>query len=288
MARLSEHTDAPETRDSPPRRGVVPTIVVLLVCLAGLTALVCTLLGSISVGLVAGLSVLVVALGLFAWIARRPRSAGPEDGSRRRFLQIGLGGVALVGAGAALGRVVEKGLRPDAIAVENAAADDLGADYMELIARAATRRALRRPPAPARAVQQRELFVRIARLAPARSAHQPRVGVDVPGARPAGRARARAASSPPTATDARHARRPRADHRAPDGIHRLARAIAKERSCPGSDDRRATAQGHRDVRDRRRRMERAAALARQLAEPQAPDGSRASTTGTRSPAPSPP
>ena len=136
MARLSEHTDAPETRDSPPRRGAVPTIVVLLVCLAGLTALVCTLLGSISVGLVAGLAVLIVALGLFAWIARHPRNTGPEDGSRRRFLQIGLGGVALVGAGAALGRVVEKGLRPDAIAVEDAAADDLGAEYMELIARA--------------------------------------------------------------------------------------------------------------------------------------------------------
>jgi Type I phosphodiesterase / nucleotide pyrophosphatase len=137
MARLSEHTDAPETRDSPPRPGAVPTIVVLLVCLAGLTALVCTLLGSISVGLVAGLAVLIVALGLFAWIARHPRSTGPEDGSRRRFLQIGLGGVALVGAGAALGRVVEKGLRPDAIAVEDAAADDLGAEYMELVARAA-------------------------------------------------------------------------------------------------------------------------------------------------------
>ncbi len=137
MARLSEHTDAPGTRDTPPRRGAVPSVVVLLVCLAGLTALVCTLLGSISVGLVAGLAVLIVALALFAWIARHPRSVGPEDGSRRRFLQMGLGGVALVGAGAALGRAVEKGLRPDAIAVEDAAASDLGAEYMELVARAA-------------------------------------------------------------------------------------------------------------------------------------------------------
>jgi predicted AlkP superfamily pyrophosphatase or phosphodiesterase len=137
MARLSERTDAPETRDTPPLRGAVPPVVVLLVCLAGLTALFCTLLGSISVGLVAGLAVLIVALALFAWIARHPRSIGPEDGSRRRFLQMGLGGVALVGAGAALGRAVEEGLRPDALAVEDAAASDLGAEYMELVARAA-------------------------------------------------------------------------------------------------------------------------------------------------------
>src|SRR6185312_636584 len=92
---------------------------------------VCTLLGSISVGLVAGLAVLVAALALLAWIVRHPRTAGPTDGSRRRFLQVGLCGAALVGRG------VDEAMRPNAIAVQDAAAGDLGAEYMELVGRAA-------------------------------------------------------------------------------------------------------------------------------------------------------
>jgi len=119
------------------RRARVPGVVGLIACLAGLTALVCTLLGSIAVGLVAGLAVVVVALALLAWIVRHPRPPGPADGSRRRFVQMGLGGVALVGVGTALGRVVDEALRPDAIAVQDAAASDLGAEYMELVGRAA-------------------------------------------------------------------------------------------------------------------------------------------------------
>ena len=115
----------------------LPPVVVAIACLAGLTALVCTLLGSISVGLVAGVAVLVVALGLLAWIVRHPRTPGPTDGSRRRFLQVGLGGAALVGVGAALGRGIDEAMRPDAIAVQDAAAGDLGAEYMELVGRAA-------------------------------------------------------------------------------------------------------------------------------------------------------
>src|SRR5262245_35550820 len=90
-----------------PTRVPFPGIVLLVVLLAGVTALVCTFLGSMSVGIVAGLAVLVVALSLLAWIVRHPRTAGPADGSRRRFLQAGLGGVALVGVGAALGRGID-------------------------------------------------------------------------------------------------------------------------------------------------------------------------------------
>src|SRR3954453_24175099 len=108
------------------RRARVPGVVELIACLAGLTALVCTLLGSIAVGLVAGLAVVVVALALLAWIVRHPRPPGPADGSRRRVVQMGPGGVALVGVGPALGRVVEEAPRPDAIPAQDAAARALG------------------------------------------------------------------------------------------------------------------------------------------------------------------
>ena len=269
MARLSERTDAPETRDSPPRRGAVPTVVVLLVCLAGLTALVCTLLGSISVGLVAGLAVLVVALALFAWIARHPRSAGPEDGSRRRFLQIGLGGVALVGAGAALGRVVEKGLRPDAIAVEDAAADDLGAEYMELIARAANAERsgdLQLLLAPFNSAnysfESLGLHPRDPRTSHAAVwmyleriplvAYGP--GVIEPGD---SEDRVSLADLAPSTAE-------------PDRVRRVARRPGRKRAARTPDDRR-DAQGGRDLRLRRRRLERPSPVAERLAEPPAVD-----------------
>src|SRR3954464_11711709 len=119
----------------PETRGGLPGAVLLIVCLAGLTAFVCTFLGSISVGVVAGLAVLVLGLALLVWIVRHPRVAGPADGSRRRFLQARGGGVALVGVGTALGRAVDEALRPDAVAVQDAAASDLGAEYTELCGR---------------------------------------------------------------------------------------------------------------------------------------------------------
>src|SRR5262245_54075861 len=96
-----------------PTRVPLPGSVVLIACLAGLTAFVCTFLGSLSVGIIAGLVVLIVALALLVWIVRHARTPGPSDGSRRRFLQVGLGGVALVGVGAAIGRAVDDALRPD-------------------------------------------------------------------------------------------------------------------------------------------------------------------------------
>jgi hypothetical protein len=152
----------------------------VIACLAGLTAFVCTLLGSISVGLVAGLAVLVAALALLAWIVRHPRTAGPTDGSRRRFLQVGLGGAALVGVGAALGRGVDEAIRPDAIAVQDAAAGDLGREYMELVGRAANAQRSGDIQLLLAPFNSRELFVRVAEPAPARSPHVARRGVDVP------------------------------------------------------------------------------------------------------------
>ena len=131
-------------------------------------------------------------------------------------------------------------------------------------------RTLGRAATGARALQQLELPPGVARPGPVLSGHQPRVGVDVPGARAAGRAR----TGPPRSGgrhDARHARRPGPDHGCPDGIHRAGRRIAQGAVLPGIATEHPP-EGHRDVRDRRRRMERAAALARQLAEPQAPDG----------------
>src|SRR6188472_225882 len=133
----AERPEAEPKAERASTRLPLPPVVVVIACLAGLTAFICTLLGSISVGLVAGLAVLVAALALLAWIVRHAQTPGPADGSRRRFLQVGLGGVALVGVGAALGRDVDEALRPDAIAVQDAAANDLGAEYMELVARAA-------------------------------------------------------------------------------------------------------------------------------------------------------
>src|SRR4029079_3961209 len=141
MANPPATAERPEAEPKAERASMrlpLPPVVVVIACLAGLTAFVCTLLGSISVGLVAALAVLVAALALLAWIVRHPRTAGPTDGSRRRFLQVGLGGAALVGVGAALGRGIDEAMRPDAIAVQDAAAGDLGAEYMELVGRAAT------------------------------------------------------------------------------------------------------------------------------------------------------
>src|SRR3954468_7954990 len=73
----------------------LPGVVVAIACLAGLTALVCTFLGSISVGIVAGLAIVVVAVALLAWIVRHPACPGPPAASAGRFLKLTLGGVAL-------------------------------------------------------------------------------------------------------------------------------------------------------------------------------------------------
>src|SRR4051794_24896669 len=106
----AEHPDATPEAASEQTRIRLPGAVVLIAGLGGLPALVCPSLGSTPVGIVSGLAVLLVALPLFGWFARHPRTIGPADGSRRRFLQAGLGGVALVGVGTALGRAADEAL----------------------------------------------------------------------------------------------------------------------------------------------------------------------------------
>jgi hypothetical protein len=120
------------------RTGFPVPMAAVLVILAGLAAVACTTLGSLSIGVVAGVAVLVVGLAMLAWGRRHPHALGdvPVDASRRRFLWMGIGGAGAVGLGGALGRFVQHETRPDAIAVQEAAARDLGAEYLELIQRA--------------------------------------------------------------------------------------------------------------------------------------------------------
>ena len=111
---------------------------VVFALLGGAVAALVTWAGSITVGIVAGLATWAVGMGVIAWGTRQGMtSAGPGDPTRRRFLTwAGLGGLAWVAGGAALGRGVVKLARPDAQVVQEAAASDLGAEYMELVARA--------------------------------------------------------------------------------------------------------------------------------------------------------
>jgi len=115
-----------------------PRIVILFVLLAGAITGLCTWLGSIRVGIVAGLIMVLIAVLVAGSLQRRGRSGDqPADPSRRGFLAtVGVGGVLFVAGGAALGRIVQKLTRPDAAAVQEAAATDIGAEYMELVARA--------------------------------------------------------------------------------------------------------------------------------------------------------
>jgi hypothetical protein len=108
-----------------------------VVVAGGLVALLVTFLGSISFGIVAGTFVWVVGLVAVWWASRRGRAGAAPDPARRRLLAwAGLGGAAWVVGGSGLGRVLARLTRPDAHAVQEAAAADLGAEYMELVARA--------------------------------------------------------------------------------------------------------------------------------------------------------
>jgi type I phosphodiesterase/nucleotide pyrophosphatase len=108
----------------------------MLLVAAAATA-VCVYLGSLTTAIVTGLVLVVVALAVLPWALRHPTApAAPANASRRAFLQTGLGGIALVAVGGAAGKALQKVSRPDAEAVQQAAASDLGAEYMELVARA--------------------------------------------------------------------------------------------------------------------------------------------------------
>ena len=116
----------------------VPTAALIAVAGASIAAFACTLLGSLTMGIAAGLAVVVVGLATTAWGERHPHAVGdaPADASRRRFLWMGIGGVGAVGLGGVLARTAVDAARPDALAVQQDAANDLGAEYLELIQRA--------------------------------------------------------------------------------------------------------------------------------------------------------
>jgi hypothetical protein len=109
-------------------------VLVLLALLATLVGLVVALAGSALLGVITGLVCLGMAL-VATWTVQR--MSAPTDPSRRRLLALAavLGAAAATG-GAALGRTIRRVTRPDARPIQEAMARDLGAEYMELVARA--------------------------------------------------------------------------------------------------------------------------------------------------------
>ena len=114
-----------------------PRSLVAFALLGGVIAIVVTWLGSLITGIAAGVATWGVGLLLIRWAAGHGYLGADHDPSRRRFLMwTGLGGLAWVAGGATLGRVATRLARPDAGNVQEAAARDLGAEYMELVRRA--------------------------------------------------------------------------------------------------------------------------------------------------------
>ena len=118
-------------------RRSIPRTLVVFALLGGLVALAVTWSGSLIAGVASGLAVWLVCVLAIAYGLRLDAVGAPDDPGRRRFLALaGLGGLVWVGAGALLGRVARTAVRPDAAAVQNEMATDLGAEYMELVQRA--------------------------------------------------------------------------------------------------------------------------------------------------------
>lgn len=112
----------------------LPRSLILFALLGGAVAFVVAALGSTLAGLVAGLMCLGVGV---AALTVHTRLDGDPDPGRRRFLTLaGLGGLAWLVVGDALGRVTRKLSLPDPRPVQEAMAHDLGAEYMELVRRA--------------------------------------------------------------------------------------------------------------------------------------------------------
>jgi hypothetical protein len=114
-----------------------PRTLIVFALLGGVVAAFVTWLGSLVVGIAAGVLTLAAGLVAIGWATSQGMtSTGPGDPARRRFLvQAGAGGLAWVAGGAVLGRIATNVARPDATAVQEAAAADLGTEYMDLVAR---------------------------------------------------------------------------------------------------------------------------------------------------------
>jgi Type I phosphodiesterase / nucleotide pyrophosphatase len=105
-----------------------------LALLAGLIGLSVGLAGSALLGVVAG--ILCLGVGILGAGTVLKLSA-PTDPSRRRLLAVaGVVGAAAATGGAAVGRTVRGLTRPDPRPMQEAMARELGAEYMELVARA--------------------------------------------------------------------------------------------------------------------------------------------------------
>ena len=101
---------------------------IVFALLGGAVAAVVTWVGSLTLGILAGLATWAIAMVALAW-AERNGALGPDDPSRRRvLLWSGLGGLAWVVGGAALGRTVAAAMRPDAGSVQENAGFDLGSE----------------------------------------------------------------------------------------------------------------------------------------------------------------
>jgi hypothetical protein len=109
-------------------------VFLVIALLAGLVGLAVGFAGSLLLGVLAGLLCLTVAL-LAAWSVQR-LDVG-TDPSRRRLLTLAavLGAAAATG-GAALGRTIRRVTRPDPRPIQETMARELGAEYMDLVARA--------------------------------------------------------------------------------------------------------------------------------------------------------
>jgi hypothetical protein len=114
----------------------IPRISLWLLIVAAATAAFITWLGSVWTAVVTGVAIVAIAV-VASWWSARHRTDGPADPSRRSFLAaVGLGGAALVAGGVAVGKGMQAVTRPDATDVQEAAASDLGSEYMDFVARA--------------------------------------------------------------------------------------------------------------------------------------------------------
>jgi hypothetical protein len=110
------------------------TLLVALVLLATLVSIGVAVAGSALLGVITGLVCLTVAL-LATWSV--DRMEGPTDPSRRRLLALAaVVGAAAATGGAAVGRTIRRVTRPDPRPIQETMARELGAEYMELVARA--------------------------------------------------------------------------------------------------------------------------------------------------------
>ncbi|MGZ8635830.1 MAG: alkaline phosphatase family protein [Actinomycetota bacterium] len=116
-----------------PLRSRTPLVAIALA--GGAVAFTVALTGSLVASVLTGVAVLAVAVLV---IRERTGEDATPDPSRRTFLRASLAGAGLlfVAGGSALGATLRRISRPDPRPVLEAAARDLGAEYLELVTRA--------------------------------------------------------------------------------------------------------------------------------------------------------